>query len=84
MTAYKENFPENSFVRIKSCDELQKFMRPAWKYHHPVSQAQLKYADAIARVAGIAFYHGGDPLYTLDAVPGLWHEECLEVPQPKL
>ena len=82
MSAYKENFPEKSFVRIKTSDELSNFTSPTWKYHHPLSDAQLKYANVIARVAHVAFYHGGDPLYFLEAVPGLWHEECLSEPQP--
>jgi hypothetical protein len=25
----------------------------------------------------VGFYHGGDPLYSLDGVPGVWHERCL-------
>jgi hypothetical protein len=25
----------------------------------------------------VAFYHGGDPLYTFSDIPGMWHEECL-------
>lgn len=29
-------------------------------------------------VEKVGFYHGGDPLYKLDGVPGVWHEECLE------
>ena len=29
--------------------------------------------------AGVAFYHGGDPLYKLAGIPGLWHEQCLRL-----
>jgi hypothetical protein len=25
----------------------------------------------------VAFYHGGDVLYTLDDIPGTWHEACM-------
>jgi hypothetical protein len=28
----------------------------------------------------VGFYHGGDVLYTLDGIPGLWHEQCLVGP----
>ena len=25
----------------------------------------------------VGFYHGGDALYELEGVPGVWHEVCL-------
>lgn len=25
----------------------------------------------------VGFYHGGDELYGLEGVPGLWHKQCL-------
>jgi hypothetical protein len=28
-------------------------------------------------VAAIGYYHGGDVLYTLNDIPGIWHEQCL-------
>lgn len=28
-------------------------------------------------MASVTFYHGGDELYELKGVPGLWHEACL-------
>jgi hypothetical protein len=78
MSEYKEDFATGSMVQVKSSDELAKFMRPTWQHHHPVSHEQLQYAGAKVRVLGVAFYHGGDPLYTLSEVPGLWHEQCLQ------
>jgi hypothetical protein len=78
MSAYKEDFPRDSWVRIQSSYDLARFTRPTWTYHHPLSEEQLKCTGAMARVAGVAFYHGGDPLYTLEGLAGLWHEGCLE------
>jgi hypothetical protein len=25
----------------------------------------------------VGFYHGGDVLYVLEGIPGVWHESCL-------
>jgi hypothetical protein len=38
---------------------------------------QLRFADKIAKVKSVGFYHGGDELYELKGVPGMWHEQCL-------
>jgi hypothetical protein len=32
----------------------------------------------MALVEEVSFYHGGDALYVLEGLPGLWHEQCLE------
>jgi hypothetical protein len=32
----------------------------------------------VARIATVAFYHGGEVLYTLENIPGIWHEVCLD------
>ena len=37
----------------------------------------LEYADRVATVEGVGFYHGGDPLYKLESIPWLWPEQCL-------
>jgi hypothetical protein len=37
----------------------------------------LKFADKIAKVKSVGFYHGGDELYELEGVLGTWHEQCL-------
>jgi len=72
---YKEAFPEGTRVRVADQAFLELFMRE-WKYHHKLRREQLAYADREATVKGVAFYHGGDPVYTLD-IPGLWLEQCL-------
>jgi len=28
-------------------------------------------------VKDVSFFHGGDEIYTLEDIPGVWHEECL-------
>lgn len=77
MPPYKEQFPVGSQVRVKPRPFLEQFQND-WKYHHPVSNEQLDSAGVTETVKGVAFYHGGDVLYTLTASPGIWHEQCLE------
>lgn len=72
-----EDFPKGSVVRIRSLAELERF-RAEWKLHHPLQVGQLTFAGKTARVKEVSFYHGGDELYVLDGVPGIWHECCLE------
>ena len=76
MPPYREAFAAGTSVRIASRPLLEQF-RARWRYHHPLDEAQLSYGDQITTVKEVAFYHGGDPLYTLDGIPGIWHEECL-------
>ena len=38
----------------------------------------MQYAGATAIVKEVSFYHGGDQLYVLENVPGIWNEPCLE------
>ena len=73
---YKVAFPTGTEVRIADQAFLQDFMA-TWKYHHKLHSEQLNYADRVAKVKGVAFYHGGDPIYTLNGIPGLWLEQCL-------
>jgi hypothetical protein len=30
------------------------------------------------KVVDVGFYHGGDELYHVECMPGIWHESCLE------
>lgn len=75
---YKEAFPQGTRVRVADLAFLQQFIRE-WKYHHKLRPEQLPYADHEAVVKEVGFYHGGDPIYTLEGVPGLWLEPCLRV-----
>jgi hypothetical protein len=76
-TPYKEEFPEGTKVRTADLASLEDF-KSTWKYHHKLQPEQLQYADHVTTVKAVGFYHGGDPLYTLEGVPGLWHESCLK------
>ena len=37
----------------------------------------LDFADELAVVDKVGFYHSGDVLYELRGIPGVWHEACL-------
>lgn len=74
---YQARFVEGAAVRIAPLSVLEEFRR-TWRLHHPLAAEQLLYADRLARVAEIGFYHGGDALYRLQDIPGEWHEQCLE------
>ena len=76
MPPYREAFPKGTSVRIADLSALERF-RAEWKFHHPLVTEQLEYAGREARVATVGYYHGGDVLYTLEGVPGIWHEGCL-------
>jgi hypothetical protein len=74
---YVEQFPKGSKIRVKESTFLESF-RQTWAYHHPLDAKQIDYANRDAKVASVAFYHGGDVLYTLEGIPGIWHEQCLK------
>jgi hypothetical protein len=76
MPDYRALYPEDTFVQIASPADLQHF-RLTWKYHHKLDLDQLSYAGRIAQVEKVTYYHGGDVLYTLRGIPGIWHEHCL-------
>ncbi len=79
---YSEEFPVDSTIRITDLEALKTFRRD-WKYHHPLQDEQLEFADREATVAAVSFYHGEDELYELAGVPGLWHEQLLSSTSPK-
>ena len=76
MGLYEAAFQPGDRVKVASIEELELFRR-TWKYHHPLTDEQLHYAGRTAKVREVGFYHGGDPLYRLEGVPGVWHEACL-------
>ena len=75
---YHPEYPIGSTVQVVSKEKLEKFLMD-WKYHHPLEPFQLDFAGARTIVSEVGFYHGGDVLYQLSNVPGIWHEECLEL-----
>ena len=75
---YEAEFPTGSKVKVASRRVLEEFFK-TWKYHHKLQPQQLNYADQIAEVVSVGFYHGGDELYWLREFPGVWHEQLLEL-----
>jgi len=73
---YKEEFPKGSTVRIADRAFLENFLQ-TWKLHNKLEPEQLNYAGQMAEVESVGFYHGGDELYKLKGVNGIWHEQCL-------
>jgi hypothetical protein len=73
---YREEFLAGTRVRIVDRAALEEFAR-AWKDHNPLRPDQLAHAGETAIVATVGFYHGGDELYSLDGILGVWHEVCL-------
>ena len=76
MPAYKPAFEIGSRVKVVGGAALETFARK-WRYHNPVTREQMACAGQHARVSQVGTHHGGDPLYVLDGIPGVWHEECL-------
>jgi hypothetical protein len=76
---YEPKFPAGSTVRVAPRERLERFQR-TWRYHHPISKEQISYAGTSTSVSEVYYYHGGDVLYRLGGVPGMWHEECVDPP----
>jgi hypothetical protein len=72
----KAEFEVGNEVRIADRAFLEDFME-AGQYHNELEPEQLEYAGRTAKVKEVSFFHGGDEIYTLQGVPGVWHEECL-------
>lgn len=79
MPEYHGAFRVGERVRIASLARLEDF-HTSWRFHHPLSIEQMQFANREAPVSEVGFYHGGDPLYGLEGVPGLWHECCIVDP----
>jgi hypothetical protein len=69
-------FEVGTEVRIAALAFLQSFLE-AGQYHNELEEEQLAFAGRVAKVKNVSFFHGGDEIYTLDGIPGVWHEECL-------
>jgi hypothetical protein len=73
-------FKSGSTVRVGSRAQLEEFLR-TWQYHHNLQPEQLPCAGRVAKVKSSGMYHGGDVVYQLENVPGIWHEQLLEPAQ---
>jgi hypothetical protein len=74
---YSAEYPIGTRVRVRDRASLDAFVHE-WRFHHPLEPLQLESAGKDARVKSVGFYHGGDELYELEDLPGLWHEANLE------
>jgi hypothetical protein len=75
---YTPTFPVGSSVRVISRAALEGFARGR-KHHHKLLPEQMEFAGATSTVKEVSFYHGGDQLYVLENLPGIWNEPCLEL-----
>jgi hypothetical protein len=76
MQPYVEAYPVGTKVVVAPRPDLEEF-RLKWRWHNPLAESQLQFAGTEARVKPVGFYHGGDVLYVLKKIPGVWHEACL-------
>jgi hypothetical protein len=73
----KAEFEVGSEVRIADRAFLEDFL-DAGQYHHDLEPEQVEFAGRTAKVKEVNFFTGGDEIYTLEGIPGVWHEECLQ------
>jgi len=76
MPLYNATFTKGARVQVAILSILEEFQR-GWVFHNPLQPAQLEYANRISVVESIGYYHGGDVIYKLEGLPGVWHERCL-------
>ena len=69
-------FEVGTDIRIADRPFLEEFLE-AGQYHNELEPEQLEFAGRVAKVKAVNFFHGGDEIYTLEGIPGVWHEECL-------
>ena len=74
--SYDAEFSAGESVRIADRQTLEKFQNE-WKMHHPLEPSQLQFAERCAEVENVSYYHGGDELYKLKDIHGIWHLACL-------
>jgi hypothetical protein len=72
----KAEYEVGSQVRVADRAFLEKFLEEG-QYHNELEPEQLEYAGRAAEVKKVEFFTGGDEIYTLEGIPGVWHEECL-------
>jgi len=73
---YREEYPVGTEVRIADRRVLEDFIE-RWKLHNKLQPEQLDYASKTGTIKSVGFYHGGDELYQVEGIPGVWHECCL-------
>jgi hypothetical protein len=71
-------FENGALVRISDRSKLEEFLR-TWQFHHKLEPSQLAHGGRQVTVKASYMYHGGDVLYELEGVQGIWHEQLLEL-----
>src|SRR5712692_4487050 len=74
---YNPEYEKGAIVEIVDRPTLAKFMSD-WTFHNKLESYQLNYAGQVTEVESVGFYHGGDELYKLKSIPGIWHEVNLK------
>ena len=69
-------FTVGTEIQIADRAFLESFLE-AGQYHNELEPEQLEFAGRVAKVKEVSFFHGGDEIYSLEGIPGVWHEECL-------
>lgn len=69
-------FGVGTHVQIRDGEYLRNF-QAYWSFHNNLVPEQFAYAGRIAVVSQVLHYHGGDELYSLAGIPGVWHAACL-------
>jgi hypothetical protein len=75
--SYSARFAVGDVVCVVGLESLEGFRRPRWPYHHPIEPDKLELAGTGATIASVGYYHGGEALYELEVLPGVWHEATL-------
>jgi hypothetical protein len=75
--AYVPEYEKGTLVQIVDRSTLSDFISN-WRFHNKLAPSQLKYAGRVSEVESVGFYHGGDELYKLKDIPGIWHEANLK------
>ena len=74
-----DKIQSGDLVKIADRASLEDFAR-TWKLHHPLNPDQLQFAGQVAKILESSMYHGGDILYQLHDIPGVWHQGLLSKP----
>jgi hypothetical protein len=74
---YHASHAVGSAVRIAARNVLDNFAK-TWRLHNPLTTEQLAFAGHASTIKSVGYYHGGDALYVLSDVPGVWHDQCLD------
>lgn len=71
---YNSEVAVGSLVKIADRETFEHFVK-TWEYHNKLQPEQLDNHDRVARVEDAGVYHGGDELYRLEGIPGIWQEQ---------